>query len=75
MNFLIGALDPSYDGSGINPNAQIEQQNTPPPIEVEEKVEVKLKEEDKEEDKKKPNWYLYGVLGLIGLAFILGNRK
>ena len=71
MNFLIGALDASYDGSGINPNAQIEQENTPPPIEVEEKVEVKLKEEDK----KKPNWYLYGVLGLIGLAIILGNRK
>jgi len=64
MNFLIGALPPSSGGI-------IQQQNTPPPIEVEEKVEVKLKEEDK----KKPNWYLYGVLGLIGLAIILGNRK
>ena len=68
MNFLIGALPPSSGGI-------IQQENTPPPIEVKEKVEVKLKEEDKEEDKKKPNLYLYGVLGLIGLAIILGNRK
>jgi len=68
MNFLIGALDASYDGSGINPNAQIEQENTPPPID-ETKVNVEVTEE------KKPNWYLYGVLGLIGLAIILGNRK
>lgn len=74
MNFLIGALDASYDGSGINPNAQIEQGNTPPPIDPT-KVKVKLKEEEKEEDKKKTNWYLYGVLGLIGLAIVLGNRK
>ena len=64
MNFLIGALPPSSGGI-------IQQENTPPPIEVKEKVEVKLKEEDK----KKPNLYLYGVLGLIGLAIILGNRK
>jgi len=66
MNFLIGELPPSSGGI-------IQQENTPPPIEVKEKVEVKLKEEEK--DKKKPNWYLYGVLGLIGLAIILGNRK
>ncbi len=68
MNFLIGALPPSSGGI-------IQEENTPPPIEVEEREKVEVKVEDKVEDKKKPNLYLYGILGLIGLAIILGNRK
>lgn len=63
-NFLIGAIepqDPVYDGGGVNPN--LPDPNTPPPV------------ENKPESDTKPNWYLYGVIGIIALAILLSNRK
>jgi len=67
-DFLIGALDPqtpTYDGSGVNPNEP--DVNNPQDYLKEEDIIVT--------ETKKPNWYLYGVLGIIALAILLSNKK
>lgn len=67
-NFLIGALDPqdaSYDGSGVNPN--VPDVNNP--------VDALPDNTGENQSDTKPNWYLYGVIGIIALAILLSNRK
>jgi hypothetical protein len=66
MNFLIGNIEPN------NPNETNfgkEPNTTDPNVDPKELPEVT------EETPKKTNWVLYGLLGLVALSIILGNKK
>ena len=67
-NFLIGALDPNDAGvfvqEGVVDFDKVVTPNAPDEMEVTEG-----------ESEKKPNYFLYGVLGIIAIAIIMGNRK
>jgi hypothetical protein len=70
MNFLIGNIEPNNPNEtdfakgpdGNDPN--IDPNNLP---EVDDKP--------KDDAPKKTNWVLYGLLGLVALSIILGNKK
>ena len=67
-NFLIGALDPNDAGVFVQEgDVDFDKVVTPNAPEVPEVTEG--------ESDKKPNYFLYGVLGIIAIAIIMGNRK
>ena len=65
MNFLIGNIEPNKANEvdfGREPDI------TDPNVDPKELPEV-------QETPKKTNWVLYGLLGLVALSIILGNKK
>jgi hypothetical protein len=65
MNFLIGNLTPNDPNEPIY-NYDGDETITP---------NDPNKDESKEDPPKKTNWVLYGLLGLVALSIILGNKK
>lgn len=64
MDFLIGNLTPDDPNAPIfNDNGEIVTPNDP------------NKDESFEDAPKKTNWVLYGLIGIIALSIILGNKK
>lgn len=63
MDFLIGNLTPNDPNEPIfNDDGEITPDKTTP-------------EESFEDPPKKTNWVLYGLIGIIALSIILGNKK
>lgn len=66
MNFLIGNIEPNKANEA---NFGKEPDITDPNADPNKLPEVT------EETPKKTNWVLYGLLGLVALSIILGNKK
>jgi hypothetical protein len=65
MNFLIGNIEPNNPNE---PDFAKEPNGNDPNIDPNNLPEV-------ETETKKTNWVLYGLLGLVALSIILGNKK
>lgn len=64
MDFLIGNLTPDDPNAPIfNDNGEIVTPDDP------------NKKESFEDPPKKTNWVLYGLIGIIALSIILGNKN
>lgn len=68
MDFLIGNLTPDDPNAPIfNDNGEIVTPNDPNRDEFFEDPPI--------DPPKKTNWVLYGLIGIIALSIILGNKK
>lgn len=65
MNFLIGNIEPNNPNE---PDFAKEPNGSDPNIDPNDLPKV-------ETETKKTNWVLYGLLGLVALSIILGNKK
>jgi hypothetical protein len=63
MDFLIGNLTPNDPNEAIPGGDGVITPNDP------------NKDESFEDPPKKTNWVLYGLIGIIALSIILGNKK